>query len=51
MFRRAGKPLTDEQLDTILEENDLTGDGKIGFAEFKTMMVGTPLENVEPQFI
>lgn len=42
-FKKAGKPLSEEDLDEIMENHDYQKNGRIEFREFRQMM----LENIE----
>ena len=38
-----GEPLTDEEVQAVIEEADIDGDGKINFQEFKKLMANKAL--------
>ena len=39
-FEKFEKPVTEEEIDEILEKHDIVKDGRISFEEFKLMMLG-----------
>jgi len=44
VLHNLGEELTDEEVDAIIREADIDGDGEIDYLEFTKMMLGQGLE-------
>ena len=47
MMKKQGEKLSKKEIKKMLKEGDKTKSGKIGYAEFKKMIEGLPLDDLK----